>query len=564
MDRRKKWLACGLAAFVLLSAGWVAFKMWRPHFNGNINALSVDLSAPFAYVFTPALSRLPRDIVQAPVVRDVLTEDFAFYYEEQEDRLSLRGAIKRVAYERDTTLSDQLLTEALDTPAEMAWWPDAKGAARYWMLAMTRGTVATAVQGMAAIAAKDAQLKVIGTVRANGADVNVYALMLSSRRTLVLLSQGDRVVVLSDPGLLFNSDRQASAPALEVVTGLLSSDRRLSSAWRRNLGLPAQDEAARSRGNSEIVADARLLSLGYQHFFPGLRAVRFDLAPNGAALHTSLRVANAGTLPASPGDGGLWSALPANPAACTWLPVEWTQMETLMADAPPPGKGADPDVTPPNAAAMKALAAQFEGPAAICWYARSQLQTPLLVARIKADADPATDAALARLARWIAPGKAKKSSPVAQIGALQWQSQVNAPWGLYGNGDAYKPTLARRGRWISFSPDDKLVELALITQAGGYPGVLDTLPPGAGTTLAVGTPLQVADLLQREAMAVLPAGQEALRQAAQQHLVPRLDALRKLPPARAIAQGMSDSDGWIAVEWQAMPSAPLSLAHQPK
>ena len=564
MNRRKKWMAGGLATLVMLGAGVVVFKTHRPHFDGNINALAVDLSEPFAYVSTPALSRLPRDVAQAPVMRDVLTEDFAFYYEEHEDRLSLRGAIKRIAFERDTTLSDQLLTEALNTPAEMAWWPDAKSAPRYWILAMTRGAVATAVQGLAAVAAKDSQLSIIGTVRANGVDVNAYALSLSPRRTMVLLSQGDRVVVLSDPGLLFNNESHASTPALEVVAGLLSADRSSSSAWRRGLGLPAQDEAQRSKGNSEIVADARLLSFGYQHFFPGMRAVRFEVAPNGAALHTSLRLAAASTLPASPGDRGMWSALPANPAACTLLPVEWTQMEALMAAAPPPDKASDPDAAPPDAAAMKALAAQFEGPAAVCWYARSQLQTPLLVAQIKADADPATDVALARLARWIVPAKAEVSTPAAQGGVSKWQNQITAPWGPYGDGDAYKPTLARQGRWITFSPDDKLVELALNTQSRRYPGVLDTLPPAAGTTLAVAAPSQIADLLQREAMAVLPAGQEVLRQAAQQHLVPRLDALRKLPPTRAVAQAASDSNGWVAVEWQAMQPASSSPVWHPK
>ncbi|WP_454907090.1 DUF2138 family protein [Variovorax gossypii] len=565
MDRRRKWFAAGIAAIVLVGAGVAIVKMRRPHFDGDINALAVDLSKPFAYVSTPALSRLPRDIVQSPVVRDVLTEDFAFYYEDQEDRLSLRGAIKRIAYERETTWTDQLLATALDEPAEMAWWPDAKGAPRYWAMTMTRGAVATALQGMASIAAKDSQLSIVGTLRANGSDVNAYALVLSPRRTLVLLSQGNRVVVLSDPGLLFNGEGQASASALEVVEGLLSGDARAQSAWRRGFGLGEQDAA----GNSAIVADARLLSFGYQHFFPGVQAVRFDVAQNGATLRTAVRVKTAGTLPAAPGDRELWSALPANPAACTMLPVEWTQMEQLMADAPPPASATEGNkaASPPDAAAMKALVAQFEGPAAICWYARSQLHTPLFVAQLKASADPKTDAALASLASWVISSSAESTDEAAaKPGVAKWQSKVKGPWGPYANGDdkAYKPTLARQGRWIAFSPDDKLVELALNTQAKRYPGVADTLPPAGGTTLVVGAPAQIADLLQREAMAVLPADQEILRQAARQHLVPRLDALRKLPPARAVAQGAGDGNGWVPVEWQAMSAPSASSTKQPK
>jgi uncharacterized protein YfaA (DUF2138 family) len=564
MDTRKKWIAAGVAAIVLAGAGVAVVKMRRPHFEGDINALNVDLAAPFAYVSTPALSRLPRDIVQAPVVRDVLTEDFAFYYEDQEDRLSLRGAIKRIAYERETTWSDQLLATALDEPAEMAWWPDAKGAPRYWALTMTRGAVATALQGLAGIAAKDSQLSIIGTLKANGSDVNAYALVLSPRRTLVLLSQGNRVVVLSDAGLLFNNESQASGPALEVVAGLLSGDTRSQSAWRRGFGLAEQPAAA--PGSSAIVADARLLSFGYQHFFPGVQAVRFDVAPNGATLRTSVRVKASGTLPAAPGDRELWSALPANPAACTLLPVEWAQMEKLMEDAPPPpsASGDNQAALPPDADAMKALAAQFDGPAAVCWYARSQLHTPLFVAQMKASAGPETDATLASLASWVISTSAASTDPAAKPGIGKWQSQVKGPWGPYAEGDdkAYRPTLTRQGRWVAFSPDDKLVELALNTQAKRYPGVADTLPPAGGTTLVIGAPAQIADLLQREAMAVLPADQEILRQAARQHLVPRLDALRKLPPARAVAQGTGDGNGWVPVEWQAMTAA--APAQQPK
>ncbi|MES2186261.1 MAG: DUF2138 family protein [Pseudomonadota bacterium] len=558
----KKKVAAGVAALaVLVGVGLGVYKGMRPRFDGAISALAVDLAAPYAYVSTPALSRLPRDIIKAPVVRDLLTEDFAFYYEEQEDRLSLRGALKRIAYEHETTLSDQLVATALDEPAEMAWWPDAKGAPRYWMLAMTRGVLATALQGMAGVAAQDSQLSIIAPVRVNGSDVNAYALVLSPRRTLVLLSQGNRVVVLSDPGLLFGDEKQPDGHALEVVAGLLSGDRGKQSAWRRGFGLgEANAEAVAGQGGSTIVADARLLSFGYQHFFPGIQALRFDVAANGASLRTALRVKGGGTLPAAPGDRALWSALPADPAACTLLPAEWAQMEGVMAGATSAeakdgkdSKDGKDAPRPPDAAAWKAFTAQLEGPAAVCWYARSQLHTPLFVAQTKADAGSGNDAVLAALARWIVPAKASALDAAAPQGAALWRSEVEAPWGPANDG--YQPTLARQGRWIMFSPDDKLVDLALNTQAKRYPSVLDALPQAAGTTLAVGAPAQIAKLLQREAFAVLPADQEVLLQAARQHLVPRFDALRKLPPARAVASGAADGNGWVPVDWQTVAAA---------
>jgi len=544
MDKRKKVIAM-LVAIVLVGVVAVLVKGWRPRFEGPVNALAVDLSAPYAYVSTPALSRLPRDLVKAPVVRDVLTEDFAFYYEDQEDRLSLGGAIKRIAYEHETTLPDRMIETALDAPAEVAWWPDAKGAPRYWLVAMTRGVLATALQGLASVAAKDSQLSVVGTVRANSVDVTAYALKLSSRRTLVLLSQGSRVVVLSDPGLLFDAKRAADGRAVGVIASLLSGDAAAQSVYRRDFGLGAPTD------DHTIVADARLLSFGYQHFFPGVQALRIDLAAGGASLHTALRVQGANALPASPGDRALWSALPMDPALCTLLPAQWSQMEGVMNETTvelAKGKGQSD---------WKTFASQFEGPAAICWYARSQLHTPLFVAQTKADASLETDVTLEALSRWVLPATAPHTMPEALPGAEIWQGQVNAPWGPYANNDksSYKPTLARQGRWISFSPDDKLVERALNTQGKRYPSILDALPVGPSTTLAVAASAQMAALLQREAFAVLPPGQEVLRQAAERHLVPRFDALRKLPAARAVTTGAPDGNGWVAIDWQPVRAA---------
>ncbi len=531
---RRKWFLVGGALAIVGAV--VAVKVGWARFGGTINALEVDLAEPDAYVATPALSRLPRDLVKAPIARDVLTEDFAFYYEEHEDRLGLRGALKRIAFERDTTLTDKLVELALDEPAEVAMWADAKGAPRYWLIAMTRNTLAKAIQGIGTLAAGDKQLSTIGEVRFNGSATTVYALTLSPRRTLAVASQGNRVVVLSDPGLLFDDARNADPKSREVVAHLLSGEAKEQSVFRRHFGLGEP-----GTGHT-VVADVRMLSFGYQHFFPGLKAMRFDLAPGGATLQTQLRVEGAGSLPASPADRALWSALPVNPAACTLLPADWARAKAVIANA----KGAD-------AKAWSTLADGLEGPAAVCWYARSQLHTPLFIAQTKEADGPDPSAALNALSRWLLPANAAEVADAKPLrkGAQRWQHEVVAPWGPHGQGEqsSYRPTLARQGRWISFSPDDALVDLALDAQGRRFPSVADALPAGS-PTLAVIAPRQVADLVQREAMAVLPPEQELFRQAAEQHLMPRLAALRKVPSARAVTTRAPDAQGWVPVEWQ--------------
>lgn len=551
MASRRTWVIWAVAGLLLASGAGVA--LLRLHdsagFGGAVNALGLDLAQPHGYIHTPSLSRLPRDLVKAPLARDLLTEDFAFYYEDHEDRLGLRGALRRMAFEHRRTLTDQLIKVALDEPAEVALWADAKGAPRHWLIAMTRGVLARALQELAPLAAQDRQLSAIAALRLNGAPVTFYALVLSPRRTLAIASQGERVLVLSDPGLLFDAQRQADAAASRVVAELLSGQAHAQSVYRRGFGL------GEPGAGHTLVADARLLSFGYQHFFPALRALRLELGLDGASLATSLRMH--GALPPAAAAGPLWQALPFDPAACALLPADWARARAVLAPAAGASQAASAPSPAPAPAAWTALADELEGPAAACWYAQSQLHTPVFVARTRSDG-PAAAAALESLARWLWPAQAlaTEATPV-RADSRQWPYEVAAPWGPARGAEpaGYRPTIARQGRWITFSPDDALVARALDAQARRYPGVSAGWPEGPAT-LAVLAPPQLADLMRREAFAVLEPGQELFRQAAERRLAPRLDALRKLPGVRAVPRGEPDAQGWVGIDWLPLPAAP--------
>jgi uncharacterized protein YfaA (DUF2138 family) len=573
--QRKVKLAIGVA--VVLSAGaFVAATHGWANFGGAINARHVDLAAPDAYISTPALSRLPRDLVKAPLARDVLTQDFAFYYEDNDERLALAGTLKRLAFEHDTTIADKLLQLVLDEPAEVALWKDDKGAPRYWLIAMTRGSLAKIAQNAGPLLAGDRQLSEIGDLPGARGATQVMALTLSSRRTVAIVARGDRVVILSDPGLLFDNNRQIDSASAKTVAALLSSKPADQGLYRRRfgLGVPGADHV--------LLADSSLLAFGYRHFFPGLQAVQFDIAPGGATVRTQLRVADAKALPTVPVSATLWSGVPMGAAACSWLPADWSQARALLdgaaeaaadAAAKPvaeveaasePASAASSGKKATKAAKIKVFAkpgadpkavwdqlvANLDGPAAVCWYARSQMHTPLLVAHLRAGAPPAAvDQGLEQLADWLMPGDAlEQPRPRSATAPRRWQRDVNGLYGFVGRDSDYRPTLARAGAWVTFSPDDKLVDLALSTQERRYPSVGDTLPTGA-PTLAVVAPKQVADLLQREAFAVLPAQQELFHQAAVTHLVPRLDALRRWPDVHAAPVGAPSAQGWVEVVW---------------
>lgn len=101
LPNRRMWVLWAVAGLLLASAAGLAMLRLQggEGFGEAIHALGLDLARPDAYIRTPALSRLPRDLVKASVARDLLTEDFAFYYVDHEDRLGLRGALRRMAFE---------------------------------------------------------------------------------------------------------------------------------------------------------------------------------------------------------------------------------------------------------------------------------------------------------------------------------------------------------------------------------------------------------------------------------------------------------------------------------
>lgn len=571
-----------VVSVLVFGAVAAVMAVWRPWASlGGSELIAVDLERPDALVSSAHLARLPADVLKLPILRDVLTEEFAFYYAHTDTGLSVEGAIRRIAFEHDLTLSDRLLMSLLDEPADLALWRAPDGKLRYWVLSMRRNGLARVVDGLAKVAASDSQLQVAGELSVAGKTVTLYALHLSDTRTLLFAAAGERVVVLSHAGLLFGA-RQAVAPAqapapaageamaeapaalpvIEAPDTLSAMDRTRASQIAALLaGKPGDNFLARRFKRDDaavpghrISVAARYLSFGYQAFFPGVEALGFEF--DGQAWRSAL-LADGRALSAS--FAPVWQSLPGQPAACFALPTDWQALQSLadqaLADAPL-------DLAP--------LSAALEGPAGVCWYARSKLATPVFLARFRSDE------------------AAKRLSPVltqlfaAAVGAHEYRHEagafpvetrkaaraltvqrvVSSPYGTEPAKDSphadalsatrYFPvSLALAGRVVAFSPDAKLVEDVLAVSAKRYPAASDGLPEAARTVLRV-TPARLAQLLQAEALAVLPKDEEPIFSGvAQAQLLPRLAALGKHPGiVAALPAAPAGEMGWQPLVWR--------------
>ncbi len=521
---RRSVIVVGLVVVTAI-AGAVAYRLsfWKDyHYPGT--RLMVDLGRPDAVIRTDSLSRLPRDLLQAPIAKDVLTEDLVFYYEQNEDRLGLNGAIKRIAYEHQLGWTDKLLASALDESAEVALWRDGKGALRHFAIVMRRNALSKVIQEAATVAMKDSQLTKAGEISTANGKAHAYALALNPRRTLLLITQGERIVVLSDPGLLFDKDDDMLSAARNAIAEWLDNDGALAKKF------VLDDISMATKPQHTLAIGAPTLALGYGAFMSGFKGLRFDFAQTWS---TSVWLDPHGSLAKEMDNAALWRAAPANPSACTVLPVDWKAVQTVLSEVP-------------HNAALPELdtLALFNGPALACWYGESSLYSPVFITRLADGLDASSrNAVLQHLASWAiaatpseegkAAGGKKKNSSTARAGKHDvtiWRKvNVDKKDGKPGQS---APTVAAYGQYVVFSPDGALVDLVIDTLDRTHPSVADQMP-ASNTTFMLFTPSRLAAMSQKEILAALSDPADAnLLAAAQTHLPARMKALAAYPPYR--------------------------------
>ncbi|AOZ09927.1 DUF2138 domain-containing protein [Cupriavidus malaysiensis] len=588
LTRRKVVLG---AAALVVATGAVVQWVWHPFggrpWRGQAHQVALDFAAPDALIDSESLSRLPRDMLRVPLLRDVLSEDFVNYYEDNEGRLSVAGALRRIAFEHDLDWTEALLQRAFDEPARVMLWRGPDGTLRYWALAMQRNGLAKVLQALATVAPGDSQLSRVGEV--GGAPL--YALRLNAARSLLVAGKGERLVVLSEAGMLLDAESQPIGARAGAVAAWLGDDAGARETPARTFAL--EPAGARFSGH-RLVVGTNYLSFGYQTFFPAIEALRFDFPggadnkPGGRADWHSAALVDGARLPERWNTAALWQALPADPAACATLPVDWPAAgKMLQAIGGEAGLAAQRGEENQEKGLATRIGEAFSGPAAVCWYGKSGLAAPLFAARLKS---PQAAAALrpllgALFAQVIGAHEPKADGgdgtyrrlPVQhreEAGASVWTRPVSSPYGTQRTkgspfatqlaAGAYFPvTLALAGDTVLFSPDATLVEDALAVAAKRFPAAADSMPRELLARTVLGfTPSTLASLARREATDALPAEQEAVfLNAARAHLFPKLKMLSAYPAVSLVLpDGLPAQRGWVPVAWRQAGPSPAGAA----
>jgi uncharacterized protein YfaA (DUF2138 family) len=544
---RRRYLLAGMAVLlmVLTTAGgrhlWRQHQLRQPIPAALIDIAPVRLAQPDAMIVSKSLRDLPRDLLEVPLLKAVLTEDFVFYYQHNSRLLELEGTLRRIAYEHHLSLRDDLVAMALDRPADIALWRGPDGKLSHWLIDTDSSPMTAALKLVARLTGKDHSLQQVGSLPLpDGSDTPLYRLDYGRQRSLFLAQANGHLLIFSDKAL-FSSERFGDAANRAKVWKALLDPRWRASPLRRHFGLQ------QFAGKHALVIDAAAVTFNYQHFTPDVQALRFDFDGNGWSSY--LRLADMHDADRTFDTRALWQVTPAGASLCASAPVDWGRalatLKRLQAS---------------DARIDTALIGALQGPAAICWFADGAIYTPLLVASIQDQ--PAWDTTLGALFAdstgnsWARYRQTERASPqtitpVHTDHATVWQRDVPTDYGTY------HMALARHGQWLVFSPDAQQVRNTLAVMNKLRPALADTLPRDAGHVIAVITPARLSKLLGDAINGDLPADREPLfHQAAAQYLSPRLRALAQFPVYALTLPDPLDTShlAWQPVTWHALSS----------
>lgn len=569
---RKRFIKYGLwavAAILAVSAvAWGIQRVWFAEHNIQPpnelvwkNNLQVDLHHPDVLIESASLSKLPSDLLSIPFLRATLTEDFVFYYENNADRLGLIGSLRRITFEHDLTLRDNLLETLLDQPVSIALWHDDLGKLNHFMAVIKPGGLARLLEPLAKVAAQDTQLSItdFSQLKVGSEAIPVYQWRYGANKQLFFASHGDNLLLFSDIAMLY--DQQAvSLDSTQITSTLLSG----ANPWPESFGLKPRDGGADKGADADkntpplahrISVSANYLGFGYQRFVPAFAGVRFEMSQQGwqsyLALHDQQQGENA-RFDFNP----VWKSMPMGASFCVALPVSQSVPEYLFQriDAIDGDKAA-------------ALPLTLNGVSGLCWYPDSHLYSPLFVSQLAQTADAQTDETLAGIFTKVIGAREKQPIPVESTNKGQshlWQREASSRYGQYPQSEAKEPesllgnqffrvSLARHGQMLMFSLDDKLVNKALQTRDKNFPPLADVLPQQAVVPVYM-APEALSGLFKQEVFASLPKSVEPVfYNAAQTLLLPKLSALAGQQryaltlPADIRAH---ESWQWLPLKWQ--------------
>ena len=94
-------MAVGGVLIATVAIGGWRFAQNRMGSLNQVDAIHIDMAKPDVVIQSDSLNQLPSKLLTIPVIKDILTQDVAFYHQEAPTNQSLQGALQRLAFDHN-------------------------------------------------------------------------------------------------------------------------------------------------------------------------------------------------------------------------------------------------------------------------------------------------------------------------------------------------------------------------------------------------------------------------------------------------------------------------------
>lgn len=493
---------------------------------------------PDAVISTQSLSDLPKDILKQSLLKQVLTEDFAFYYEDSSEYLSLKGALKRIAFEHEMTLFDQILNYVMSEPAEMIFWKTEYGRLDEFMLSIERSAIIDLMTFAAKISTSDSQLTKLEERTEGTEKFTIYKLKFGEFNQLFFTNFGNKLIVYTN--------YKMPIPTQQRLKTWLRDDLFPSSESRGSL-LDFFSGKGTEKNKHQLYLNMHFLTFGYQKYLANMDYLAFSFNEKDEWKTHGLMSGENARLALK--TDALWKAVPRSPVLCLSLPLNKTSLKDLFLKTFP-DKPVDSVVN------------NLSDNLGTCWFADSQMFTPLYVI----NANSGLDKEFLKLAfnSAIGPFVQNKPAPatvMSEKDKISFLKFVPSKFGNTTDGKksgkrGFKVKLSSVENYLVFSADSELVDQSAMVISKKSPSLSETLS-GKDNIAAVLFPSKLSLLLKKTIKETLKDKSDSLfKETVTKRFFPSLDKMNSMPnlslewPKKLPEQGKR----WEELSWASINS----------
>jgi uncharacterized protein YfaA (DUF2138 family) len=507
--------------------------------------IKIDIAKPDALIITKSFSQLPGDLIKHSFIKDLIDKNIFNFYQNNASLLGLRGAVKRISFEQNTTVLDKLLKFAFNKPAELAFWKGHNGQLEYFMLVFKNSGALGLSEKLTWLAEKDERLNYIGRRLFGQNKVSTYELNYATKRKIFISFSSENIFVYSHQGITLPEKKAQEGwiPKIKEIFGFKSAIGVFASLFG------VSDESIKH----SLLISATYLSFGYQRFFPSIMAIRFDLKEN---LLKTFVLTGKNENKDVVNSSIIWEALPLNPGLCLALPIDPTEVKSGF-------KSFSPEIRNK----LFGIFDEIESSTAICWYPDSKFYTPLIIVKTGGLENKIEEISyifnelIGNLEAKVETNSYQKPFPVDRkklTAGYIWTRNVSSPFGLLNNPAEkmnnmkfkkyLKITLAYYKEYLIFSPDNKLVRKSIEILEKRYPPISDSLQKGNSNKLLILHPKELSELLKKSILEGLPSNKDAVfKEALSNNFFPIVD---KFSDFANVGLGMPISSKVETGRWQ--------------